>query len=180
MEIIKISCEKVKISLSNDDMEHLQISCDMLDGSDKRSRQAFNKILDEAKDKCGFTTNGRRIFVQLFPSKDGGCDIFITGMNENTEKKYSTSKQKRISCYRFDSLSELISFCRAIRMLNYAEASQLYIKEDPKCYYVCLQRDFPFAEEFFGRKCAANADAYIKEHYKLITEDAVNNLSGLT
>jgi len=178
MEIIKINCEKVKISLSNDDMEHLQINCDMLDGCDKRGRQAFNKILDEAKDKYGFYTTGKRIFVQLFPSKDGGCDIFITRLNDSFDKKYTVNKRKN-TCYLFESINELILFCKTVKRQNYDQSSSLYIDENKRKYYICLQKDFTFAEEYYGKKCSANSDAYIREHCRLVTDNAVDRLGGL-
>ena len=54
MEIIRINNDKIKVSLSKDDMEFLEIDCDMLDGLDKKGRDAFNRIMDDAKLKYGF------------------------------------------------------------------------------------------------------------------------------
>ncbi len=179
MEIIKINCEKVKISLSHDDMEHLQINCDMLDGVDARGRQAFNKILEEAKDKCGFATYGKRIFVQLFPSKDGGCEMFVTKLSDTAEKRYAVSKRRKNICYLFHDINYLLRFCNVVKESNYSGYSSLYIDEGRRTYYICLERDFPFAAEFYGKKCVANTDAYIKEHYKLVTDNAVEILGKL-
>ena len=179
MEIIKINCEKVKISLSNIDMENLHINCDMLDCGNKTGRQAFNKILDETKEKTGFSTDGKRIFVQLFPSKDGGCDIFITRLNDSTEKKYAVNRKNKNICYLFENMNELIGFCKTIKKMSYEDASPLYIDESRKKYYICLEREFPFAEEYYGRKCSGNSDVYIKEHHRLVTDNAVTHLSGL-
>lgn len=178
MEIIKINCAKVKISLSNVDMENLHINCDMLDCSNKSGRQAFNKILDETKEKTGFSTDGKRIFVQLFPSKDGGCDIFITKLNETNENNCVVSK-KKIYCYSFENINELIGFCRTVKNQNYEDLSPLYIDESKKKYYICLQKDFPFAEEYYGRKCYSNSDIFISEHHRLVTDNAVMHLGGL-
>ncbi len=179
MEIIKINCEKVKISLSQADMENLQINCDMLDGIDIKGKQAFNKILDEAKEICGFSTYGKRIFVQLFPSKDGGCEMFVTRLSDNQEKRYSVSKRKKISCYIFYELENLLQFCGAAKKRNYCGSSCFYIDKSRKNYYLCLDRDFPLVYEYYGKKCITNTDAYIKEHYRLVTDNAVELLGGL-
>ena len=83
---------------------------DMLDSIDDQGKQAFNKILDEAKLKCGFSTNGKRIFVQLFPSKDGGCEMFITRLNNEHEKRYTIGRRKKTNCYIFNEFNNLLSF----------------------------------------------------------------------
>ena len=89
MEIIRINNDKIKVSLSKDDMEFLEIDCDMLDGLDKKGRDAFNRIMDDAKLKYGFEVSGKRIFVQLFPSKDGGCEMFISRLYDKKRAKPS-------------------------------------------------------------------------------------------
>ena len=180
MEIIKINCEKVKISLSLEDMNHLHINCDMLDSIDDQGKQAFNKILDEAKLKCGFSTNGKRIFVQLFPSKDGGCEMFITRLNNEHEKRYTIGRRKKTNCYIFNEFNNLLSFCNAAKKNNYCGSSCLYIDENRKHYYLCLDRDFPLVYEFYGKKCIADTDIYLKEHYRLITANAIEVLGNLT
>ena len=179
MEIIRINFEKVKISLSHNDMQTLEINCDMLDGMNKKGRIAFDKILEEAKGKCGFNTCGNKLFVQLFPSKDGGCDMFITKLENTNEKRYTVTKKKSSYCYQFKNINDLIMFCKAIIHIYPFELNSLYINEDKKTYYICLDKDIHNITEYNGKKCVAEADAYIKEHYRLITDNAVSILSNI-
>ena len=67
-----ISGEKLKVMLSSADMEYYAISCDMLDSGNAQSRCAFRKILEDARGQCGFDAAGAKVFVQVFPSKEGG------------------------------------------------------------------------------------------------------------
>ena len=174
MEIIRINNDKIKVSLSKDDMEFLEIDCDMLDGLDKKGRDAFNRIMDDAKLKYGFEVSGKRIFVQLFPSKDGGCEMFISRLYDKKRSKPSLAKS---ICYKFTSIDHLISFCYAVKHRDYSGSSRFYKNEQNKIYYICLEKEMPYASEFGGIRCAVNTDAYISEHCKMITDNAVEHLS---
>lgn len=176
MEFIRINSEKIKVFLSYADMEKLGINYDMLDGTDEHGRNAFNKIMADIKDNSGFATNGKRIFVQIFPSKDGGCEIFITRLND---KKFTVVRKKKNVCYLFNDLNCLLQFCNVVGSRDFDGQSAFYIDEKNKKYYICVDREMPFAAEFYGRKCATNADAYISEHCVLITEEAIGKLGAL-
>ena len=65
MEVIRINRERIKIMLSPADMVEMDISCEVLDNFDKRGKEAFGKIMQEARDKCGFISCGRKILVQV-------------------------------------------------------------------------------------------------------------------
>ena len=77
MEIIPINDSKLKIMLDEHDMKELNI-CDEADCANNETRHAIRTILDRAKLQLGFNTEGAEIFVQLYTSKGGGCELFVT------------------------------------------------------------------------------------------------------
>ena len=86
MELILISNTKLKIMLDESDMKKYNISseCDCAGGS---TRKAIRSLLECAKDKVGFNTDGEEIFVQLYASKRGGCELFVTKCKEPQAKE---------------------------------------------------------------------------------------------
>ena len=82
MELIIISQSKLKIMLSPPDMQHYELQADNLSCATEHTRRAFRHIFDDAKSRVGFETEGERLFVQLYASRDGGCEIFVTKMGE--------------------------------------------------------------------------------------------------
>ena len=77
MELILISNTKLKIMLDESDMikYHIGSESDCAKGS---TRRAIRSLLDCAREQIGFNTDGEEIFVQLYTSKKGGCELFIT------------------------------------------------------------------------------------------------------
>ena len=85
-----ISGEKLKVMLSSADMEYYAISCDMLDSGNAQSRCAFRKILEDARGQCGFDAAGAKVFVQVFPSKEGGCEMFVTKLGDTSKMSFQS------------------------------------------------------------------------------------------
>ena len=77
MEIIPINDSKLKIMLDEADMKELHI-CNEADCARGETRHAIRTLLERAKNEIGFNTEGAEIFVQLYTSKGGGCELFIT------------------------------------------------------------------------------------------------------
>ena len=95
MELIPINNSKLKIMLDERDMKEYNIG-DEADCANTATRLAIRHILDRAKDQIGFNTEGSEIFVQLYTSKRGGCELFVTKSDLsqfNDDKK--TKKQKK-------------------------------------------------------------------------------------
>ena len=84
MELILISNTKLKIMLDESDMikYHIGSESDCAKGS---TRRAIRSLLECARDQIGFNTDGEEIFVQLYTSKKGGCELFITKCLSETE-----------------------------------------------------------------------------------------------
>lgn len=87
MELIPINDSKLKIMLDESDMKELNI-CDEADCANNETRHAIRTILERAKNQIGFNTEGSEIFVQLYASRSGGCELFVTkGMSSNTSER---------------------------------------------------------------------------------------------
>ena len=84
MELILISNTKLKIMLDESDMikYHIGSESDCAKGS---TRRAIRSLLECAREQIGFNTDGEEIFVQLYTSKKGGCELFITKCFTETE-----------------------------------------------------------------------------------------------
>lgn len=100
VEIIPINDSKLKIMLDESDMKELHI-CEDADCARGETRLAIRTILERAKTQIGFNTEGSEIFVQLYTSKGGGCELFITKSNAlpfaslNNEGKSDKKPQRR-------------------------------------------------------------------------------------
>ena len=77
MELILISNTKLKIMLNEDDMKQYKIGSEA-DCAESGTRKAIRSLLEHAKEQVGFNTDGEEIFVQLYTSKKGGCELFVT------------------------------------------------------------------------------------------------------
>ena len=101
MELILISNSKLKIMLDEEDMREYRIGEDS-DCAEPDTRKALRHLLDRARDEVGFNTDGSEIFVQLYTSKRGGCELFITKSKLSeplTRKEGQSSRAKGIgSC----------------------------------------------------------------------------------
>lgn len=77
MELILINDSKLKIMLDEQDMREYNIGNEG-DCSQFETRKAIRDILDRARNEIGFNTEGAEIFVQLYSSPKGGCELFVT------------------------------------------------------------------------------------------------------
>ena len=120
MDIILLSDDKLKVKLSPEDMKRLSISCDSMDYDDTGTRRAFWDILDKAKEKTGFDAAKERVFVQVYPSRDGGCDMYVTKASSLQERPIGDKqaavtvlpqKSKKWLTYSFDNVDDMICVC---------------------------------------------------------------------
>ena len=78
MELIKVNSQKLKIILTKEDMTSFDITNENLDYTSAKTRKALGSILERAKEQTGFDIKNDRLYIQVFPSVDGGCEMFLT------------------------------------------------------------------------------------------------------
>lgn len=87
MELIVISDSKLKIMLTSEDLREYSLDCSTFDYENTETRRAFWSILDEAKHRTGFDAASEKVFVQVYPSKKGGCEMYVTKLGMFSDRK---------------------------------------------------------------------------------------------
>lgn len=187
MELIPIGETKLKITLEE---------CEMADYPLRRqssNRAVLIRLLREIKEKCGFDTSGSRVFVQMYPGRRGGCELYITKLcmrdpswtRDNIylanalAEEYGDAGQPKTAIYHFDALTHLLSTCACLLRSGYQGASQAYRDPGSARYYLTLEQETFFAGEHLGTLCPASAADYIAEHCDPFCTDAVGKLGPL-
>ena len=78
MEWIRIGDNKLKIMLSAQDARHYALNIDGSDQAPHTSGNSIRGILSDLLAETGFDAGEDKMYIQLYPSKDGGCELFIT------------------------------------------------------------------------------------------------------
>lgn len=159
MELILISDTKLKVMLSEDDMKQYDLNCDDIDYENTETRKAFWNILDEAKNRTGFDASGDRVFVQVYPSKKGGCELFVTKLgNIMDREKRKKQRQNGISSlavrirdekfnrkfhfFRFSNMEQLLNACAQLKKNHYSQSSSAYSADYDSTYYLELFEEY--------------------------------------
>lgn len=198
MELILISENKLKITLSECDMRQYDLNCDTLDYDNTETRRAFWNILDEAKHRTGFDAASQRVFIQLYPSKGGGCEMYVTklafkGLPSGSDEAEATHAliplSRRNLAFSFDKLDTLIAVCRRLISIGFSGSSQAMISDSGK-YILIIDEpeenayigisEHSFIEEFGRIENLRDIKLMIGERISLICEsNAVNSLGVL-
>ena len=177
MELILISNSKLKIMLSAEDMKKYNIECD----GGCALRQGFKPVLERAHDDCGFDIESGRLLVQVFPSRGGGCEMFVTRVALS-----AGSEGNDASVCIFDTMQSMIALCRVLRDRGLGAESAAYAL--PEGAFALLLPEFDRDEglpleasvinEFGYRRDCERIEGYIKEHARAIfAENAVVRLA---
>ncbi len=181
MELIRISKEKIKISLTKAELDAYDLTVESMDYGHKRTQKAFRELFVEAKEQTGFETDGEKVFVQIFRARDGGCEIFISKIEQRSEPETRKKPKNKEELYAFSSLGEMLLLCAGLVRLGYAERSSAYVSNG--VFYILFsglnEIQAALALEY-GRRREDRSRAYINEHFSLIRKnDAVQMLSSL-
>ena len=191
MEWIRISANKLKIMLSAEDARRYELNCEHVDCADVVTRAVFREILTDVRRETGFDATEDKVYIQMYPSKEGGCELFVTkiGLLISEEqagpktgarqRSYAPKSQKR--AFVFEDLAPLLLLCRRLRSGKDTFASEAW-RDDGGAWWLLLtgEGDLPFAREY-GRETKADAARlFLCEHGKTVCEKrAVETLGRL-
>lgn len=192
MELLLVTSGRLKIVMSSRDMQDYAITCDGFGDENGNTKQILRSILAKAKDEVGFDAVGNRVMVQMYPSKDGGCEMYVTKSTAAPLPVPLHSSMRTVpNVFRFGEMQTMLCACRKLTDRSDILASAAYLRQDGRECYLLL---YTTAVDAFGREpllfSAANeygrlwnteyAMAYLREHCDCICHaDAVRTLGAL-
>lgn len=143
MKFINISDTKLKVILTPTDLCEYGIDASDGDYTTPRVRAAVREILTRAEMECGFSADGERILVQIYPLPSGECELLVTRLTALSRRNrdvlaasdgISLLESSR-AVYRFDTLPDMRS---ALRIASRPDARADLYRDDLGRYYLCL------------------------------------------
>ena len=187
MEWIRISTHKLKIMLNEEDARRYALSCTASDYAAPDTKAAFREILTDIRQETGFEAGDDRLYIQMYPSKTGGCELFVTRLGLAYEAegaapsaplsntKSHPTVQKKTGALRFEALEELLTLCRAMAS-SYKGESEVWRDEAGAWWLLltvwgepaALRRDLRLLREYGELHDAASARTLLAEHGRAI------------
>ena len=208
MELIKITDQKLKIMLTPSDMTQYELEPKIIEAFNAQTSSAFRAFWNEVRRQYHLDFDDSHLSVQYFPSRGGGCEMFVCSMqspasDDKERKKRGTltgnailpvEKTKsgrflRETAYRFDSLSHLLAACHRLKSIGYIGESTAY-RDGVSAYYLLLKllsaspfslpEEISFLSEYGRPENAHVLRLYFREHGSVIrSPDAVDVLAEL-
>lgn len=202
MELIRISDRKLKIMLTPTDMRHFELNPDTFPEDSAGMHRSFKHLLEEIKKQTDFEADDHQISVQYFPSREGGCEMFISRMPSGGDRSASPQTQSlqlrpkslrgafhRECAYRFPDLSSLLAVCHRLSAIGYIGSNSAYVDVSDR-YYLLLTilsespfstpDELQFITEYGAIENATLLRIYLSEHGRVLcAENAVYQLGAL-
>ena len=193
MELIVIDESKVKVMLSAKDMRRFELDVSDMDYEDRHTRIAIKAILEAVRIKSGLDVMGEKMLVQVYPAKDGGCEMFISRLSppikSGATPKSLTLLSTKNKMYCFEVFEHLLEACSALHKNGYSMESALY-SMDEKWYLHLQENHLPvnesknhiaFVSEYATQTLESITFSHVKEHGRCIMQnDAVQMLANLS
>lgn len=191
MEFLVVSKTKLKAILDREDMIKYKLDATATESDSIGTRRAFREILAVAVEEVGFDTEKDKVLIQLYPSRDGGGELFVTKLGSLTKSDIraiadssSVTMLANVSrLYKFESLDNLVRGVKSVggtdipSEVYYIDGAYFLHAED-KCEAGRLSEIARLAE--FAERLPEKLMPYIREQGSLIFEDdAISKIAAL-
>ena len=117
MTIDLIHRHKIRIDLNGEELQSYHLSYDQLSAEDLQTRIMIGKLLSTAKETVGFDHQNKKLFVETYPHRDGGCVLYVSVRKD--EGRGSNTKSSMLSfspvIFTVKDLNRLCRFCACLQ-----------------------------------------------------------------
>ena len=192
MELILVSSNKLKVILSDEEMIKFNLY-EIGNGYAVTDKKQISPLLDEIKKRSGFSADSGSVYIEMFESLGGGCEIFITREIHKLPPKSadddSIPHTKSVIVYKFQTASDVILASKRLNKNDISCKSKLF-SMDGGAFYLSLtfkkgqipnkSNGLIFMEEYGEQMPHAEIVDYLGEHGSLICkENAVETLAKI-
>lgn len=177
--------ERIKITLSADELERSGISFAELDYDSEKSRAFLQKLFFCSKSVTNFEKKGNNLEIEIFPAAKNGCVVYFTPILEIKQvpgyRKLHPPKIAAITA-EFSCADALLDFGKALKERKIqVKKSSLYKSGDG--YFLILTPFSVDADEVKGlisefAVLSEKKPSFIKEQYQLLCfEDVLSKMT---
>ncbi|HHX17610.1 MAG TPA: adaptor protein MecA [Clostridium sp.] len=157
MKIEKINENKIKVTISFNDLEERNIDLNSLNYNSPETQELFWDMMEQAEIQLGFTASDAQLCIEAVPDADEGFVILITKMDEENEfesihkyiknrfrktdlrvKKKTKKVCSTIVIYAFDDFENLCVLCKNLFDIYSGESTLYKLKNT---YYLLLTKN---------------------------------------
>ena len=183
MEFLVINESKLKIIMTPEDTAKYEFQASGADYDSPDTRRVFWRIIDEATANVGFDPKGDKILIQLYPSRDGGCEIFVTklgALSPTAAKLVARSENvtmltRECFLYLFENRAALASAMESLKRMPKSEAYEAPSGEIIFLVEECIggvRGEYPSLGEFATR-IPKEMLYYAREHFSAIPQSDI-------
>ncbi len=182
METIIIDENRLKIVLDRADTLKYAVNSDVA----AEVARSIRNILKAVTESIGFSLYGN-CFIEIYMSRDGGCELFITKTEdcsmyfpsgEKSEFDFGNEVEKS-GVFVFYSLENVLSYFKELSNLKSVEKADVYFDREHDMFCVISDVGYVLAGEFGGELLSDIEKYYIEEHFEKIGDGTANTLASL-
>ncbi len=161
IKIERISPNKIKVTLTMDDLREWDIDLNAISYNSPETQELFWSMIRKAETEANFFIDGSQLIVEAMPARSEGFVMIITKLDED-EARFERIVKSRIRkneirarlkttrvfhnpiVYEFTQLDDLIDACNVIKN-RFIGLSALYMLENT--YYLSLELKSPLNGE---------------------------------
>jgi len=177
MNVIRIGPDNVKVELTREDTERFGLDTE---GEDSllapETARSVKKIMESVRDESGIDFCGERVAIRLFPSRDGGCELFVSRLSSRSNERASEKTEEKNAVLRFFEVEEASAAAREL------DTSGGDAFTDSRSLFLIIPKSLLAGHSELSKKRVSfpHIEAYIEEHLKQIySGDAIERLSLL-
>ncbi len=123
MEFVRISKSKIKVIITKQECHRYELIAKDGEYDSSALRNSLPEIFKEVRKNVNFNFASEKVLIQLYPTEDGGCELYATILDYLSNKDKSallsannlnTYEKKRCQ-YHFDTLSDVICALNKIK-----------------------------------------------------------------
>ncbi len=167
MELYSTNENEIRIHLSEKDLAQLEITVEEMDYENSKTRHVLWELFDRAKEETGFDAVSEKLYIQVFPKSDGGCDVIVSKMGEIRRKKQVLV------------FAGLENFSEAVRLLEPDGSMDFYKEKKENLFYINLPEEglLPALLEY-GEKAKNKSALFWKTRCRPILPEQIRKLKN--
>lgn len=156
MKLYRQGESEIRIRLTKEDLASFSITAEELDYDSAHGKRVIWELFDKARRETGFDATGEKIYIQLYPTDRGGCELFVTKLEKS---------RSRI-CFCFSDFDGLYT---ALGREKLPGDSELWKDEKKGKFYALVpEKEVPNLFFEFGEKIKIPSEIFLKSRCRRI------------